>query len=335
MVFATMTYAVPRAFLAALFQGSGETSWFPVQNSTTGDSVDGLFFFILYLSLFFFVGIVGFTIYFTIRYRKREGYVQQKSAEHNTALELTWSIIPSILLVVMFFWGYKGFLASKVVPDNSYQINVFAKQWDWQFVYPDGTATNELHVPKGQPVRLFMSSADVLHSMFIPSMRVKQDLVPGRYTECWFEARETGEWEHGVVCAEYCGTRHSDMFSKLVVHEKADFDAWLAAEGDILSKLPPKEAGKVLFQRKHGCVGCHSLQGIRIVGPPLNGIFGKKHKMADGSEVLVDEAYLRESIYEPGKKIVATYTNGMTSTFKNTMSEQELLAIIEFLKDLK
>src|SRR5688572_17600847 len=194
------------AILATILAQNGETLWLPTQASTAAEEIDESFWLVMWISIVFFAIIVAGQAWFMYAYRRRAGWVEQRTAHHNYVLELSWSIIPSILAIMIFVKGFIGFLDMRTPPEDAYDITVVAKQWSWAFVYPNGVVTNELHVPIEQPVRLVMSSDDVIHSLFVPAFRVKQDIVPGRYNYLWFDATRAGEFP--LLCTEYCGTKH-------------------------------------------------------------------------------------------------------------------------------
>ncbi|KXK31692.1 MAG: Cytochrome c oxidase subunit 2 precursor [Candidatus Hinthialibacteria bacterium OLB16] len=189
-----------------------ETFWLPAQRSTYAGEVDALFYFILWLSVFFFSLIVGLMVYFVWKYRAREGHTSQPSPIHNTTLEVVWTIIPVLIVIVIFYMGFTGFMNIANPPQNAYEINVTGMKWKWLFTYPNGYVDEKLHVPVNRPIRLVMTSEDVIHSLYIPAFRMKMDVVPGRYHKIWFNANKEGEYD--VYCAEYCGTSHSDMITK-------------------------------------------------------------------------------------------------------------------------
>ena len=207
--------------------------WLPVQASDGAAGVDRLFYLIFGLSLFFFALIVILMVVFVVRYRCRDGREPEPSPHHNTALELTWTGIPLLLVIVIFAWGFKVYLDMRTPPANSYEVQVTGQKWKWLFTYPTGHVDENLHVPIDQPVRLTMTSEDVIHSFFVPAFRIKQDVVPGRYSKVWFRATRTGEFQ--VYCAEYCGTSHSDMLAKVIVHEPGGFEKWMNEVGDMLT----------------------------------------------------------------------------------------------------
>ncbi len=317
-----------------LAEGGGSDNgsfWFPAPSSSNASQVDSLFNFILSLSAFFFVLIVGLMLIFVVRYRRRPGYVQAPASDHNNTLEILWSVIPGILTIFIFFRGFMGYLDMRTPPSETYEIKVNAKKWSWAFQYPNGYIDNDLHIPFNRPVKLTMTSEDVIHSLFIPAFRTKMDIVPGRYTSMWFDATRTGEFP--LLCAEYCGTKHSEMLANVVVHPSGEFEKWLEQASNLLATLPPVEAGKILFTRR-GCAQCHTIDGSARTGPSFKGTFGTKQSLTDGSSIEMDENYIRESILEPLKKVRAGYRPVMPS-YKGQLKDPEIDAIIEFIKSLK
>lgn len=321
-------FALPAADSAA-----DATYWFPAQASSFAADMDALWYFIYWVSVFFFVGIVAFMVLFVVRYRRTATRTQpERSASHNTALELTWSILPAVLLVAFFYWGWTSFLVIATPPRDAMEVQVGAYKWGWNFTYPSGHTDSELHVPTDREVKLIMSSADVLHSFWVPEFRTKFDVVPGRYTYLWFKPTRTGEFQ--LKCTEYCGTGHSAMRAKVVVHEAGGYEKWLEqAEGALLT-MEPKALGELSF-KKLGCSQCHSLDGTKLVGPSFKetaSLWGKARGLSDGSEVTVDENYLRESILEPAKKIVAGYQPQMPVI--PGIREKQIAGLIEYIKSL-
>jgi cytochrome c oxidase subunit II len=304
--------------------------WLPVQASDGAAGVDRLFFFIFGVSLFFFALIVILMVVFVVRYRRREGQEPLPSPHHNTALELTWTGIPLLLVVLIFGWGFKVFLDLNTPPANSYEIQVTGQKWKWLFTYPTGHVDENLHVPVDQPVRLVMTSEDVIHSFFVPAFRIKNDVVPGRYSKVWFRATLPGEYQ--VYCAEYCGTSHSDMLAKVIVHEPGGFEKWMSEVGDMFKSMTPAQVGEKLY-RVRGCAQCHSVEGKASVGPTFLGVWAHQQPLRSGGSVLVDENYVRESILEPQAKIAAGFEPVMP-TYKGKLSDREITAMIEFLKSL-
>jgi cytochrome c oxidase subunit 2 len=306
--------------------------WFPPQGSTVAEHSDSVYFFILYVCTFFFVLIVSLMVLFMVKYRHRPGVEAEKTSTHNLTLELSWSVIPTLLTIVMFWVGFTGYIDMRTPPSDSYDINVIAKKWSWAFQYPNGWIESELHIPKGENVTLTMASDDVIHSLWVPAFRTKMDVVPGRYTQEWFKATRAGEYP--LMCAEYCGQKHSNMISKVIVHEtRGDFDKWLQKASNIHDNKTPVEAGEY-FYKSRGCIQCHSLDGTPKNGPSFKGLYGKDEKMTDGSTVKVDDNYLRESILEPQASIVAGFRPIMP-TFKGQLTDQDISAIIAFIKAQK
>lgn len=307
------------------------TFWFPSSSSSVAPMVDDLFYLILWISVVFFVLIVGVMTYFVLKYRRREGMIPEHSAHHNTTLEVTWSVIPGLILVVIFYQGFTGYLDMRTPPPDAYEIQVIAKKWSWAFRYPNGHIDTELHLPVDTPIQFRLQSDDVIHSFFVPAFRVKMDCVPGRYTQTWVKATEVGEYV--LYCAEYCGTRHSDMLAKVVVHEAGEFDKWLSDASDFLNRMSPEDAGKLLYQRR-GCIQCHSIDGSAKQGPTFKGTYGTEQPLTNGEKIVVDDNYIRESILNPMAKIRAGYRPVMP-TFQGQLKDPEIDAIIAYMKSLK
>ena len=318
-----------------LLAQAGSSFWLPPPESPTADTVDSVFKLILVISAFFFLLIVGLMVFFVIRYRRREGVEPGESTSHNTALEVTWTVIPIGVVLVIFYVGFDGYMDLRTPPSNAYEIRVSAKKWSWLFSYSNGYVSDRLHVPVDTPIRLTMTSEDVIHSLFVPAFRIKMDLVPGKYTTAWFRARNAGEFD--LYCTEYCGTGHSDMLTKVVVHASGTFDEWLEEESNLLARMPPAEAGAEFYKR-YGCAGCHSTDGSAKSGggPSFKGIYGQTRQFSNASPGVVDDNYIRESILEPMKKIVEGYP-GRMPTYKPQLGDrpEEISAIIEFIKSLE
>ncbi len=306
--------------------------WLPVPASTMAQPIDDLFNYVMWVSVISCLLLMGLMIYFVTKYRaksrKDEG---TSSSDHHTGLELFWSIGPLPVLLAMFVWGFQGFVALRTTPKDAYEVHVTAQKWKWLFEYPNGYTDDVLHVPNGRKVRAVINAVDVLHSFFLPAFRTKIDAVPGRYTELWFEPTAPGTYP--IFCAEYCGTGHSAMITKVVVHEAASFDKWLEDAGKAIDALPPEELGQKMYNQQ-GCSGCHSLDGSPKTGPSWKGLFGKSETMSDGSSVNVDENYIRESILDPQAKIVRGFGPVMP-TFKGKLSDKKISGIIAFIKAQK
>jgi cytochrome c oxidase subunit II len=300
------------------------------QGSVYAGKIDDLYMVIFYLCMFFFLLIFVLTIGSVIVWRKKPGRKTPHITD-NLPLELAWSIIPLLLCMGLFFWGVQRWMEAEVAPNEALEITVTAKKWQWAFEYPDGTRTlNEVHLPINKPARFIMSSEDVLHDFFVPDMRVKHDIVPGRYTEIWFTPTVPGL--HHATCAEYCGKGHSDMQAKVFVDNPEQYAKWVLEGGDEWKTMTPKEYGLYLYQSK-GCETCHTLDGTKLAqgGPSWKGIFGKMEKMSDGKEYKVDENYIRESMMAPSAKIVMGYENIMP-TFQGLLREREINALVAFIK---
>lgn len=302
----------------------------PPQGSSYAGEVDNLYMFLVWLSVFFFLLVAGLALYSVWRYRYRPGRVTPHIT-HSLPLELIWSIVPLLLVVGIFFWGLNGYLRYIVAPGQALEIQVTAKKWLWQFEYPDGTRTiNEIHVPVGKPVRLIMTSEDVIHDFYMPTMRIKHDIVPDRYTEVWFQPTQEGL--HLATCAEYCGKGHSDMQAKVWVDSEAKYQDWIQNGGDEWKTMSPAAYGRLLWETK-GCSTCHTLDGTRSQGPSWKGVYGHMVTMGDGKSYKADENYLRESILQPQAKIVEGF-EGIMPTFQGMLREREISALIAFIKTL-
>ena len=317
--------------LLGLLGAPGGSVFFPQRATTEAAIVDQVFYFIFIVSVIFFALILGLMTFFIFKYRRREGVGPEASPSHSTSLELVWTIIPTILVAVMFIWGFWGYMSMRQAPEDSYEIQVLAKKWSWNFVYPNGHVEADLHVPMDQPIRLVMSSDDVIHSLYVPAFRLKMDVVPGRYTKTWFHATEPGE--HQLYCAEYCGTQHSTMLAKVVVHPRGEFEKWLEEAANFLERMTPAEGGALLVQRR-GCIQCHSVDGTARIGPTFKGVFGTSQPLASGENVTVDENYILESILEPMAKLRAGFQPVMP-TYKGQLKDEEITAIIAYIKTLK
>lgn len=305
--------------------------WLPEAASTVAGEVDALFYFIFYASLFFFVLVTSAMVYFAIRYRKRGKRVLTSSISHNTALEVTWTVIPTILVFVIFIWGFKDFLNLHVVPRGATEIKVTGQKWFWSFDYPEGlSVVNELTVPVNKPIKLLMASKDVIHSFYVPSFRVKMDVVPNRYSIIWFEATQTGEYN--LFCTEFCGKGHSEMIGKVNVVTEEEYENWLLENADPSEGLTMEEFGAKLYKSK-ACVTCHTIDGTASQGPSFLGIYGKNEQLTDGSSVLVDENYLRESFLNPAAKIVKGYQPVMPP-YQGLLNDKEVDALIAYIKSL-
>lgn len=291
--------------------------------------VDLTFIVILGISVFFLVGITAVMIYFVIRYSRKKN-PKATNIEGNTKLEIIWTVIPIILVLVMFYFGWAGFMPMRKVPADAIPLKAIGQMWSWSFEYPNGKKSAELVVPLNKPVKLDLISRDVLHSLYIPAFRIKEDVVPGQNNYMWFEALEEGEFD--LFCAEYCGDRHSYMLSKVRVLPEAEYEKWLAQ-----SDIPAGEHPGLTLLKQNGCIACHSLEGIKIVGPSFKGIFGHEVEViTDGQErkVLVDDEYIKRSVYEPNADVVQGFNPGLMISYKQQITEEDVQKIIEYIKGL-
>jgi cytochrome c oxidase subunit 2 len=296
---------------------------FPPQASAVAGQVDSLYFFLIAVTAFFTLLIFALIVYLGLKYRRRPG-IKPKPVATSLRLELTWTIIPFILTMVMFAWGAKVYVTMERPPADAMVMNVIGRQWMWKLQHPEGVREiNTLHVPVGRPVKLVMTSQDVIHSFFIPAFRVKQDVVPGRYTTVWFQAIRAGTFH--LFCAEYCGAQHSGMIGSVIAMEPAEYQAWLAGT---VPDVAPAVAGEKLFYR-YSCQTCHGQRA-----PTLAGIYGRRVQLTDGSTVLADDNYLRESILNPSARIVAGYPSTIMPTFQGQLSEEQLVELIAYIKSL-
>ena len=303
------------------------TPLFPEAASTIAHRVDALYFFLLAVSGFFGLLIAGLVVYFAIKYRRRHKDDVGAQVSGGMMLEIGWTVVPFLITLVIFFWGASIFFAMSRPPDETLNIYVVGKQWMWKIQHADGAREiNELHVPVGRAVKLIMTSEDVLHDFSIPAFRVKADVVPGRYTQIWFEPTAPGRYH--LFCAEYCGTRHSGMIGQVVVMEASSYQTWLsggAPEGPLAS------TGEKLFADL-ACNTCHRPDS-RGRGPVLAGVFGHTVQLQSGETLTADEQYLRESILQPSAKVTAGFQPVMPA-FQGIVTEEQLLALVEYVKSL-
>jgi cytochrome c oxidase subunit 2 len=300
----------------------------PDQASTTAVHVDTLFWVFNALTIFFSVLIAAAITFFAIKYRRGSKADRSNPIAGSLKLELTWTIIPLLMAIAVFTWAAKVYFDIVYPPEGAMEVTVVGRQWMWKLQHPTGQREiNELHVPLGQPVRLTMTSQDVIHSFFIPAFRVKQDVVPGTYTSVWFEATQAGTYH--LFCAEYCGTEHSRMIGQVVAMDPKDYEAWLQG-GTVQESMV--QGGERLFREK-GCSGCHA-GNSSVRAPLLNGVFGGPVPLDDGSVITADDMYIRDSILLPKKQVVAGFKPVMP-TFQGQLSEEELFQLIAYIKSLK
>lgn len=300
---------------------------FPEQASTIAGRVDALFLFLIAVSVFFGLLIASLVVGFAVRYRRRSPDERPAAILGSVALELTWSIIPLGIVLIMFLWSAEIFFSMVRVPPGAMEVYVVGKRWMWKAQHMTGQREiNELHVPVGVPVKVTLASEDVIHSFYIPAFRVKRDAIPGRYQTMWFEATRPGRYH--LFCAEYCGTKHSEMIGWVVAMEPAAFQAWLAGGP---AETSMAAAGERRFQEL-GCVTCHrgDTQGR---GPVLQGLFGRPVRLAAGGSVTADEGYIRESIVNPAAKIAAGYQPIMPA-YQGLVTEEGLMQLVAYVQSL-
>jgi cytochrome c oxidase subunit II len=293
--------------------------------------VDEFFVALIVVAVFFSVLIGVGIFYLSFRYRRRPGHEVGQLVEGSQLLEITWMVIPFIIAMVLFAWGAKLYVTIRQSPSDALDVYVVGKQWMWKIQHTDGRREfNELHVPVNRDIKLTMISEDVIHDFFVPAFRVKMDVLPGRYTTLWFRPTKTGRYH--LFCSQYCGTNHSEMGGWVDVMEPSQYQAWLSGGSNSES---PEQAGQRLFTSL-ACVSCHgdlSGSGPGPRAPSLRGVYGSMVKLSDGRTVLADDAYLRESVLDPGAKIVAGYDNIMP-TFQGVVSEDQLLQLFAYIKSL-
>jgi len=308
-------------------------TFMPVQGTEIAKSVDNLYAFLVVVSFISCAILIGGMIYFAMKYKRKTANDKTAYITHDTRLEVLWSVVPLIIFMVVFAWGWVIFHDMRSMPKDALEIQVTGKQWAWTAEYKNGVKSVDIVVPVNKNVKIVLASEDVLHSFYVPSFRIKQDAIPGRYTNLWFNATKLGEFH--VFCAEYCGTTHSGMITRLKVVSQEDFDKWLTSESEI-GTLPIAERGRKYFQTR-ACASCHNVENPTAkVGPSLYQLYGKEEKVEEGGTVKVDDNYLRESIMDPQAKHVVGFPKpSPMPSFQGQLSESELAALIEYIKGLK
>lgn len=297
----------------------------PQSASTSAERFDTLFLAEMLLVGFVALAVAVLIVYFSIRYRKNSRADRSHAPSRGLKIEVTWTVVPLLLFLAGFAWAAYDYTRLYREPPNAMPIFVVAKQWMWKLEHENGKREiDELHVPLGQPVRLVMTSQDVIHSFFVPAFRIKQDVVPGRYTTIWFTPTQAGEFH--LFCAEYCGTDHAGMHGRIVVMQPSEYAAWLQSG----NTQPGIAARGFEAYRRYGCSGCHEAQSS-VHAPDLHGLLGRTVHLSDGRTLIADEAYIHDSVLLPKKDIVAGYEPIMPS-FAGQISEEDLLAIIEYIR---
>ncbi|MGP1347380.1 MAG: cytochrome c oxidase subunit II [Phycisphaerales bacterium] len=351
---------LPGAIPLASQTGWFTRAWFREASSTFAGGVDGVYYYIFFISAFFFFLLMGLLVYFGIKYRRKPGVAPLPSPSHNLKLELTWSIIPTLLMAVMFVWGMKVYLGMRVSPSDAEEIHVVAMKWSWSWEYDNGAGSLQSEnlaaveapvfaLPLNRPVKLLMESTDVIHSFFIPEFRVKRDLFPNRYTTLWFhpigQATHRFDEESGTAvpidadvskgyflfCTEYCGDQHSQMLARIAVMADADYRAWKTAQAST-EGIPLVELGKKLHTAG-GCNACHTVDGGAGTGPTWKNIWGETHRFTNGESAEVNLDYIRQSIIDPGSQVVQGFSNQMP-TSAGKFTPREIRAIALYIKSL-
>ena len=342
--------------------------FFPESASSFSQQSDTVFYAITIVCVLFFIPITIALFGFASKYKKAKGEQAESQVDHNTKLELIWSVGPSFLLIAMFYFGARGFMEQRTIPEGAYEIGVKAARWNWSFNYGGTTQNSELHVVKDEPTKLVMQADTVIHSLFIPAFRVKKDVVPGRFNYMWFRATKASEklsdeelaarkqvykdasenWSYekegytedgyafyDLYCTEYCGKDHSMMQTVVVVHETRDeLEAWVEEKGKRQPGVDPVTYGRKLYESR-GCKSCHSLEpGVKLAGPSYAGSYGTSRELTDGSSVIMDYDYIKESIEDPKAKIVKGYAGVNMPSYKGMLSTDDIYCLAQFIKSL-
>jgi cytochrome c oxidase subunit 2 len=298
--------------------------------STFAEGVDLSLYIIAGISVFFLVGITAVMIYFVFRYSRKRN-PKATNIEGSNTLEVIWTVIPTILVLVMFYYGWMGYKPMREVPDNAIEIEAYAQMWKFSFQYPDGKVTDSLVVPVNQPVKLNLHSRDVLHSFYVPAFRIKEDMVPGGQNYLWFNPNLEGRYD--ILCAEYCGQLHSYMLSTITVVSDAEYQTWLTSAPVITDEHPG-----LAVLKQNACLTCHSQDGSKIIGPSFKGIFGKTEiVITDGveREIVIDSAYIARSIKDPNADIVQGYMKGLMVSYDGVVTDEQIADIVDYIKNLK
>ncbi len=300
------------------------------QASTFAQGVDFSLYVIAGISVFFLVGITVVMLFFVFRYNKKRNPVAT-NIEGSHKMEVLWTAIPTLLVMVMFYYGWMGYKPLRNVPAGALEVTAYGQMWKFTFEYPDGRITDSLVVPLGKPVKVNLVSRDVLHSFFIPSFRMKEDMVPGKNNFLWFETTQKGRFD--VLCAEYCGQLHSYMLSSVTVLDQQDYEKWLTSSASVADEHP----GLSLL-KQNACLTCHSQDGSKIIGPSFKGIFGKTETVVTDDaerEIVIDEAYISRSIRQPNADVVKGYMKGLMVSYEAVLSEEQIGHITDYIKTLK
>ena len=313
------------------FWTEGGSLWLPPQESTTAHEIDAIFYFILYSSIILTLLVTAAMVYFVWKYRRKSHADRPVDVHESKWLELSWIVVPTLLVLVVFFWGFRAYVSTSIPPTDAITINVKAQKWAWSFAYQNGAAPipNEIWVPVGTPVRLEMTSQDVLHSFFVPEFRIKHDVIPNRYSYVWFEAPREGTYQ--VVCTEYCGTAHSAMGARIHVVSRGEYYEILRNGPPGAGPMAPVDLGEKVYTQ-YNCQTCHSIDGSAGVGPSWQGIWGQPRP---GSEQgVVDDAYITQAIYAPQAYIVPGYENGNMPAYDGQLDETQVAGVAAYIREL-
>lgn len=319
----------------------------PEQASEHARQIDALHYFVIVTTMIAAAGVFLTAIFFFVRYRRRREGERTPEVQPRTIHEVLFVGVPLALFLLWFAIGFPQYARLSMPPEGSMDVYVQGKKWMWKFAYPGGpSSVDRLRVPANRPVRLLITSRDVIHSFYVPALRIKQDALPGRYTQIWFTSDRPGRYE--IFCAEYCGLSHSSMIGELVVMPEADFDEWIGRQRrglasaqdaapvpgeEVLPGANLAEQGR-LVAAEHGCLKCHTVDGTRHIGPTFTGLYGRPARLASGKTVVADEAYLTRSMMDPAADVVQGFQNVMP-TFQGRLSPPEVAAVVEYLKSLE
>jgi len=299
--------------------------------SNLAEGVDRAFIFIFSVAGFFIIGITAFMIWTVIHFSRKKGKPAQQFTG-SVKLEIIWFTVPLVIVMIMFYFGWSGFAPMRKVPAGAMEIQAIGRMWEWEFDYGNGMKTSDLVLPVNKPVKVNLKSEDVVHSLFIPAFRVKEDVIPGYDTYLWFIPTIVGEYE--ILCTEYCGLLHASMLAKAKIVEQADYDKWFE-EYKAAAAVP--EPDGYLLLRNTGCIACHSLDGTKLVGPSFKGLYGSERTVIAGNSqgtVTADEKYISNSIYDPDSEIVTGYAKGLMKSYKEILKEEDIITITDYLKTL-
>jgi cytochrome c oxidase subunit 2 len=299
--------------------------------SNVSAGVDKVFAFIIIVSVIFLVAITAFVIYILIRYARKKGHKARQFSD-NIRLEILWTAVPIVLVLLMFYYGWIAFAPMRKAPADAMHVKAIGKMWEWVFDYGNGMTSKELVIPVNKAVQLDLVSEDVNHGLFIPAFRVKEDVIPGYNNYLWFIPNYIGNYE--VLCTQYCGLLHSNMLSKVRVLEQPEYDKWFA-ELKVASTIP--EAAGLVVLRNTGCLACHSIDGTKLVGPSFKGLYGSERTVSAGNQETrrtADDAYIAKAVNDPDSEIAAGFNKGLMKSYKDVLKAEDLKLIQEYLKTL-